>query len=285
MDRIDLHSHTTASDGTFTPTEIVDYACKKGLKALAITDHDTVAGLEEAVTHGKEAHPELTVVPGIEYSTVKNGGDVHVVGLFVDYKDEAYRAGLQGFINSRIERNRKICDKLTEAGMPITYEELTEANPGAVITRAHFGRMLLAKGYVSSIKEVFDNYLGDHCPCYVPREKITPEMAVEQILMGKGLPILAHPMIYKLNDEELDDLTASMKEVGLVGIEAYYSTYTLQDESRVLELAKKYDLMISGGSDFHGKNKPDIDLGSGMGRLAIPYEIYEKLKERHSRMF
>lgn len=282
MDRVDLHSHSTASDGTFTPSELVDYAAEKGLRAVALTDHDTVAGLEEAVARGREAHPELEVVPGIEYSTVRNGGDVHVVGLFVDYKDPDYQAGLQGFINSRIERNRKICDKLTEAGMPITYEELVEANPGAVITRAHFGRMLLKKGYVSSIKEVFDRYLGDHCPCYVPREKITPEMAVEQILMGHGIPILAHPMIYGLGEDALDELVSTMKEAGLVGIEAYYSTYTKRDETKVLELAKKYDLLISGGSDFHGKNKPDIDLGTGMGSLFVPYEAYEKLKECHS---
>ena len=132
--------------------------------------------------------------------------------------------------------------------MPITYEELLEENPGSVITRAHFGKMLLKKGYVSSIAEVFDRYLGDTCPCYVPREKITPEMAVEQILEGKGVPILAHPMIYGLSMDALRELVASMKEVGLVGIEAHYSTYTGQDHNRVMTLAKELDLLISGGS-------------------------------------
>ncbi|MBQ7678963.1 MAG: PHP domain-containing protein [Butyrivibrio sp.] len=285
MNVVDLHSHSTASDGTYTPSQLVDYAAEKGLKAIAITDHDTVDGLPEAVARGAQAHPELTVVPGIEYSTVENGGDVHVVGLFVDYKDPSYRAGLQGFINSRIERNKKICEKLTEAGMPITWEELLEANPGAVITRAHFGRMLLQKGYVESIKEVFDKYLGDHCPCYVPREKITPVMAVEQILMGKGLPILAHPMIYGLGSEALDALVKELKEAGLVGIERYYTTYSPSDERRVQELAQKYDLLESGGSDFHGANKPDIDLGTGFGGLKIPEEVYEQLRARHRAMF
>ena len=283
MKTVDLHTHSTASDGTFSPSGLVDLAVKKGLSAIALTDHDTVDGLEEAIRHSEENYPDFEVVPGIEYSTVRNGKDVHIVGLYIDYKDEEYRAGLQEFIDSRTRRNRKICEKLTDAGMPVTYEELVEANPGAVITRAHFGRLLLAKGYVKSISEAFDRFIGDRCPCYVPREKITPQMAIEQILKAKGVPILAHPVLYGLGKDAMDELVGEMKEAGVVGIEALYATYTPQDERDMRALATKYDLLISGGSDFHGGNKPHIDLGIGTGSLSIPYDYLEKIKDYKSK--
>ena len=278
MKKVDLHTHSTASDGTYSPSELIDYAHEKGLSAIALTDHDTVSGLSEAIERGK-LYPELEVIPGIEYSTVRNNKDVHIVGLYINYQDENYKKSLQSFVDSRIERNRKICQKLTDAGMPITYEELVEANPGAIITRAHFGRMLLAKGYTTSIKEAFDRFIGDHCPCYVPREKITPEMAIDQILSAGGIPILAHPVLYGLGRDAMDELVHAMKDAGIVGIEALYGTYTAQDERDIKSLAIKYDLHSRGGSDFHGKNKPHIDLGSGTGRMVVPYDVVQKLKE------
>ncbi len=277
MKTVDLHTHSTASDGTFSPAELVDHAHEKGLSAIALTDHDTVDGLDEAIRQG-EKYPDLEVIPGIEYSTVRNGKDVHVVGLYIDYKDEKYRASLQGFIESRIERNRKMCQKLTDAGMPITYEELVEENPGAVITRAHFGRLLYKKGYTTSIKEAFDRYIGDHCPCYVLREKITPQMAIEQILQAKGIPVLAHPVLYGLGKEAMDQLVSELAEAGVMGIEAIYGTYTAQDERDIKALADKYHLLISGGSDFHGANKPHIELGSGTGRMVVPFECLELIR-------
>ncbi len=279
MRTIDLHTHSTASDGTYSPSQLIDYAHEKGLSAIALTDHDTVSGLAEAIEQGQK-YDDLEVIPGIEYSTVRNERDVHIVGLYIDYMSPDYRNSLQGFIDSRIERNRKMCQKLTDAGMPITYEELVEANPGAVITRAHFGRLLHAKGYVKSIKEAFDRYIGDHCPCYVPREKITPQMAIEQILSAGGVPILAHPVLYGLGKSALDQLVSELKEAGLMGIEAIYSTYTNQDERDIKALAAKYDLLVSGGSDFHGSNKPEIDLGTGMGKMAVPYDLLDKIKNR-----
>jgi predicted metal-dependent phosphoesterase TrpH len=283
MKKVDLHTHSTASDGTFSPSELVDLAIERGLSAIALTDHDTVDGLEEAISHGKEHYPDFEVVPGIEYSTVRNGRDVHVVGLYIDYKNDEYRANLQRFIDSRTERNKKICKKLTDAGMPITYEELVELNPGAVITRAHFGRLLLAKGYVKSINEAFDRYIGDRCPCYVPREKITPQMAIEQILEAGGIPILAHPVLYGLGRDAMDQLVHEMKDAGVVGIEALYGTYTPQDERDIKALAEKYELLISGGSDFHGSNKPNIELGTGTGHMCIPYDHLEKIKNYKSK--
>ena len=282
MKTVDLHTHSTASDGTFSPGELVDRAVKKGLSAIALTDHDTVEGLPEALERGK-MYPDFEVAPGIEYSTVRNGRDVHVVGLYIDYQDEKYKASLQSFIDSRIERNRKMCQKLTDAGMPITYEELLTDNPGAVITRAHFGRLLLKKGYTTSVKEAFDRYIGDHCPCYVPREKITPQMAIEQILSAKGVPVLAHPVLYGLGKDALDKLIHELKDAGLMGIEALYGTYTGQDERDIRSFAEKYDLLISGGSDFHGENKPHIDIGTGTGRMVIPMDVLDKIKEAADR--
>ncbi|WP_026511044.1 MULTISPECIES: PHP domain-containing protein [unclassified Butyrivibrio] len=278
MKIVDLHTHSTASDGTYSPTELVDYAVEKGLSALALTDHDTVWGLSEAMERG-EMYPDLEIIPGIEYSTTRNGKNVHVVGLYIDYQDKKYQASLKGFIDSRVNRNRKMCEKLTEAGFPVTFEELVDMNPGAVITRAHFAKFLYSKGYVSSVKEAFDRYVGDHCPCYVPREKITPQMAVEQILSANGVPVLAHPVLYGLGKDEMDKLVHELKDVGLVGIEALYGTYTAQDERDIKALAKKYDLLISGGSDFHGANKPHIDLAVGTGRMVVPMEVLDKIKE------
>ncbi len=282
MKTVDLHTHSTASDGTYTPSELIDYAHEKGLSAIALTDHDTVDGLSEALERG-EKYPDLEVIPGIEYSTVRNGKDVHVVGLYINYTDENYKKSLQSFIDSRIERNRKMCQKLTDAGMPITYEELVEENPGAVITRAHFGRLLLKKGYTTSVKEAFDRFIGDHCPCYVPREKITPQMAIEQILLAGGVPVLAHPVLYGLGRDAMNQLVSEVADAGVVGIEAIYGTYTPQDERDMKALAEKYKLLISGGSDFHGDNKPHIDLGVGTGKMVIPYEVLEKIKEYHNK--
>lgn len=282
MKTVDLHTHSTASDGTYTPSELIDYAHEKGLSAIALTDHDTVDGLLEALERG-EKYPDLEVIPGIEYSTVRNGKDVHVVGLYINYTDENYKKSLQSFIDSRIERNRKMCQKLTDAGMPMTYEELVEENPGAVITRAHFGRLLLKKGYTTSVKEAFDRFIGDHCPCYVPREKITPQMAIEQILLAGGVPVLAHPVLYGLGRDAMNQLVSEVADAGVVGIEAIYGTYTPQDERDMKALAEKYKLLISGGSDFHGDNKPHIDLGVGTGKMVIPYEVLEKIKEYHNK--
>lgn len=278
MKTIDLHTHSTASDGTLSPTELIDHAKEVGLSAIAVTDHDTVSGLQEAIDHGKKAHPDLEVVPGIEYSAVRNDKDVHIVGLYIDYENPAYKAELDEYMQSRISRNIMICEKLTKAGMPISYEELVTANPGIVITRAHISRMLHSKGYVKSYKEAFDRYIGNRCPYYVPRQGLSPETAVSHILKYGGIPVLAHPVLYGLGKDALDSLVRSLKEVGLVGIEALYGTYTGQDERDIKRLAEKYDLLISGGSDFHGLNKPDIQLGKGTGKMVIPYEVLENIK-------
>jgi len=289
---VDLHVHSNCSDGTFSPRELVDYAMEKGLAAFALTDHDTVDGLDEAMAYAKHLKapapaadenaptqivPEI--IPGIELSSEYQGHDIHVVGLYIDHHNATFQEYLRTFVESRNTRNHKMCRLLQEAGIQITYEDLLAEFPGAVITRSHYARYLLSRGYVGSIKEAFDRYIDDNGPCYVPREKVTPAQAVRLILDAGGIPVLAHPTLYHMSDERLDTLTAVLKDAGLIGIEAIYSTYSAAEERQIRTLAAKYGLLISGGSDFHGANKPGLDLATGYGKLYVPYTVLEELKK------
>lgn len=284
---IDLHVHSTRSDGTYSPTQLVDYAITKGLHAFALTDHDTIDGLTEAIqyadtlrcndTSGNVLVPEI--IPGIELSTEYQGRDIHIVGLYLDYHNQAFQDYLQNFITSRDLRNQKMCSLLSEAGIDISYEKLLEEFPNSVITRAHYAKYFLKHGYTKSIKEGFERYVGDHCPYFVPREKVTPEQAIDLILKADGIPILAHPILYGMSSSRLEELVALLKEAGLIGIEAVYSTYTPADERQIRRLAEKYHLLISGGSDFHGDNKPGLDLGIGYGHLYVPDELLSNIKQ------
>lgn len=277
MGFVDLHAHSRCSDGTLTPSELVDYAIEKGLGAVALTDHDTVDGLDELIEYAKGKAVE--VIPGIEYSTEYNNRDVHIVGLFIDHKAPVFREYLVRFQQSRTDRNYKLCANLREAGLDITYEALREANPDAVITRAHYAAFLLDKGYVKSRKEAFERYLGDDTPYFVHREKVTPEEVIKVTLQAGGIPILAHPTLYKLGREQLEVLVSRLKDAGLMGMECYYSTYSSAEEREMKALAEKYSLMQSGGSDFHGDNKPGLDLGVGYGKLAVPDRILSDMKK------
>lgn len=278
---VDLHTHTTASDGTYTPTELVDYAIEKGLTAIAITDHDTVSGLEEAIDYAKDK--PIQVIPGIEFSTEYNGKDVHIVGLNIDYKNPFFLEKLERFIDSRDTRNEKMCELLTEAGFPMTLKDLEETYPDSVITRAHMARFMYEKGYISNREKAFEKYIGDNCPCYVPREKVNPAQAIRLIKEAGGVPVLAHPILYKLSLPKLEELIGDLSAHGLIGIEAIYSTYNRADEALIRKLAKQYGLKLSGGSDFHGKNKPYIDLGVGRGNLNVPDEIWKNLNNKQKK--
>lgn len=292
MKIVDLHVHSNRSDGTFTPAQLVDYAMEKGLAAFALTDHDTIDGVAEAAQHAgqlkksasesscsENRRPVPEVIPGIELSTEYQGQDIHILGLYIDDRNPALLQHLKVFVDSRDTRNRKMCLRLTQAGIPVTYEELLEAFPDAVITRAHYAKYMLNHGYVKTLKEAFDRYVGDQCPCFVPREKVTPVQAVKLILQAGGVPILAHPALYHMEDKQLDTLVWTLKQNGLMGIEAVYSTYTEAEERRIRSLAAKYDLLISGGSDFHGTNKPGLDLAVGYGKLFIPYSLLEDIQK------
>lgn len=284
MKIVDLHVHSNKSDGTCSPSELVDLAIQKGLSAFALTDHDTTAGLDEAIEYAKGR--DIEVVPGIEFSTEYQGRDIHVLGLAIDYKAPVFADRLQAFVDSRIGRNRKMCRNLTEAGIDISYEKLMAAYPGAVITRAHYARYLLDHGYVKSLPEAFERYVGDHCPYFVPREKVTPVQAVQLIRQAKGIPVLAHPTLYHMGKDALQKLVSSLTEAGLVGLEAVYSTYSAGEEREMRQLASRSGLLISGGSDFHGSNKPGLELATGYhGKLVIPYDIWERLKEKRRELY
>ena len=284
MKIVDLHVHSNKSDGTCSPSELVDLAIQKGLSAFALTDHDTTAGLDEAIEYAKGR--DIEVVPGIEFSTEYQGRDIHVLGLAIDYKAPVFADRLQAFVDSRIGRNRKMCRNLTEAGIDISYEKLMAAYPGAVITRAHYARYLLDHGYVKSLPEAFERYVGDHCPYFVPREKVTPVQAVQLIRQAKGIPVLAHPTLYHMGKDALQKLVSSLTEAGLVGLEAVYSTYSAGEEREMRQLASRNGLLISGGSDFHGSNKPGLELATGYhGKLVIPYDIWERMKEKRRELY
>lgn len=280
---VDLHVHSNKSDGSFSPTELVNYAVEKGLSAFALTDHDTTEGIDEAVSYAASAKKTVEVIPGIEFSTEYEGRDIHILGLYINHRNISFQSRLQAFVDSRILRNRKMCQNLQDIGINISYEKLTEAFPGSVITRAHYARYLLEHGYIKSMAEAFDRYIGDNCPYFVPREKVTPEQAVQLVLAAEGFPILAHPTLYHMSRTRLETLTASLKEAGLMGIEGIYSTYTAGETREMHALAAKYGLLISGGSDFHGAAKPKLDLATGYGSLAVPLTILTQIQEKLHR--
>ncbi len=277
---IDLHTHSTASDGSFSPREVVELAKKQGLKALALTDHDTLSGLFEAEEKAKELDMEF--VRGCELSAKFLDTDVHVLGLYLP-KDNSLLEDLEKeldiFIERRNTRNKKIIQKLQEQGIDITLKDVEEEAGGKVVARPHFANVLLQKGAVTSIKEAFDKYLAKGKSAYVPREPITPEHAVEILTEAKAVPILAHPKLIKCSEQERITLIETLIPLGLKGIEVYHPVHSFEDERYYLELAHKYSLCISGGSDFHGKSKPDIQIGKGKGGLRVPACILDDIKK------
>lgn len=279
METIDLHVHSCYSDGSLTPKELVDLALTTGLSAFALTDHDTTDGIDEALQAA--AHTSLEVVPGIEFSTRWEHRDVHILGYYIDYHATSFQQKLHEFLDARDLRNVRMCKRIREyTGFPITLEALTEAFPDAIITRAHMAAWLVEQGYIPSRPEAFEKYLGEHAPCFVSKTEVTPTDAIGLILANGGIPVLAHPLLYQLPEEKLHTLLQEVKEAGLLGIEAVYVLNQGEDESYVRSLAKQYNLCITGGSDFHGKNKPDIALGTGLhSNLAIPYELLTELKK------
>ena len=240
---IDLHVHSNASDGTCTPTQLVAEAKKAGLSAFALTDHDTTDGITEAAAAAEEAGMEL--IPGVELSTEYEGKEIHVLGLYIDITNESLQKHMEAFRDSRDNRN--------------IY--------------------MLEKGYIPDIKTAFCEYIGEGCRCYVDRPKVTPMDAADYILEAGGIPILAHPVMYHMPRPQLKRMIAEMKEHALAGIEAVYSENTPADEQDYQALAREEGLLISGGSDFHGANKPAIRLGSGRGKLHVPYSFLEAIKQ------
>lgn len=275
---IDLHTHTTASDGSFTPSQLVRYAKQKGVTVIAITDHDTIDGNVEAMTEGERE--AVTVVPGVEISVDYAPGSMHMLGFFIDIKNTALSEKLRLLQDSRADRNPRIIEKLNALGVNINYQEVIDISGGGQVGRPHIAQVLLQKGYTRSIQEAFDRYLGKGAPAYLDKFRMEPADAIGMIIGAGGVPVLAHPFTLNCaNADELEHLIKNLVSLGLAGIEVYYSEHSSKQVSVYESLAGRFNLLITGGSDFHGANVQGIDLGKGRGGLAVPYELFEKLKK------
>ena len=268
MDKIDMHVHTTASDGTMRPEHVVSLAAMQGLKAIAITDHDTMDGIVEAGKAGELMG--VTIIPGIELSTDYQGKEVHVLGYFLDENAPALKEYQSWAAEKRQERNEKILERLRKKGFEITMEQLKEANPDAVIGRPHIARKLVELGAVENVSEAFRRYLSEGRSCYVARELVGFTDAARLIKRCNGVAVLAHPLQYGYNKSQLDTLVKTAAQAGFSGMEIYYTGYTEADQKKLFDLAEKYTLLPTGGSDFHGDNKPGVQLGTGDGKLSVP---------------
>jgi len=269
--RIDLHVHTTASDGQFSPTEVVHKALEIGLIAIAVTDHDTIAGVAEALEAA--GGTGLDVIPGVEISTDIPRSEVHILGYYIAHADLYLRSRLSLFRDSRLDRARRMVAKLNRMGLPLDWERVQQIAGEAAVGRPHLARALLEKGYISSVDEAFHLYIGRNGPAYVERFKISPAEAVQTILAANGLPVLAHPL-------QVSHLVPELTKHGLVGLEAYYPGYTPDETGFLLDLAAKYDLLVTGGTDFHGE---DVLPGSQLGGVIVPQGVVENLHTRHKQ--
>lgn len=276
MSRIDLHLHTTHSDGSLPPAAVLELAHKAGVTALAITDHDITDGVPEALQAG--ARLGLEVIPGVEISSRLGTSELHILGYFLAWQDPTLNRRMAGLRESRHRRNPRIVDKLNELGLDLTYEEVRALAGTESVGRPHIARVLMDKGYVRDAKEAFDRYLAEGKPAYVPRELPEPAEAIAWIREARGIPVLAHPTWVKLNGEGLFKLCAQLKAGGLGGIEVHYSTHSPKQTAEFLDIARRLDLLVTGGSDFHGVTKPDIDVGIGRGGLTVPDKLLEPLK-------
>ena len=281
MEQIDLHVHSNASDGTYTPTEVILTAKQAGLSAIALTDHDTVAGIKEAKEAAKVQNIELIV--GSEFSCHYQNTEIHILGFFLNETNEELLTNFHVLVENRKKRNLSMIEKFNLAGIPITLEMLYANNPNTVITRAHFARALLELGVVSSKDQAFQKYLNSNCPFYVPRPKLDPKEIIGVIKRAGGMAFLAHPMLYHLGYQQVSSMLDSLIEYGLEGVEVYHSSNHALESSYLKSMALSKKLLISGGSDFHGSNKPDIFIGKGRGNLFVPYELLENIKRARSQ--
>ncbi|RJX28562.1 MAG: PHP domain-containing protein [Desulfarculus sp.] len=283
MTLIDLHTHTTASDGSLSPAALVAAAQEAGLAAVAVTDHDSIAGLAEALAAGQERG--LEVVPGVEISLQRpGGGSMHLLGLWVDPEDPGLNQGLAWLQRARAQRNPRIVDRLNGLGVPLTLAEVQAAAAGGQVGRPHFAQVLVDKGVAANRQEAFGRFLKRGAPAYVDKARFAPAQGLALLRAAGGLPVLAHPGLLDLHPAVLEELLRELKGLGLEGLEAYYSEHDPALERRLLGLAARLELAVSGGSDFHGGLKPDIRLGTGLGTLRVPAALLAGLKARRRRM-
>jgi predicted metal-dependent phosphoesterase TrpH len=284
MGYVDLHLHTTASDGVKSPSEIVRYAKSKGLQAISITDHDTIEGLQEGLAEGERIGFE--VIPGIEISAEHSPGSMHLLGYFIDIHYPPLNEKLKYLQRAREERNPRIVEKLNRLGINITYEEVVKASGGGQVGRPHFAQVLIEKGYVRSFQEAFDRYLKKGASAYMDKVRFTPAEAIHFINEAKGVAVLGHPNTLGLNGStELENLILSLLKEGLKGIEVYYPEHSSSEIAQYKALAEKHGLILTGGTDYHGIDKDSLDVGVGRGEMKLPYSMVEALKEVRNQSF
>jgi len=269
VSKVDLHIHSTISDGQLSPADIVLKAAELGLTVMAITDHDTVDGIAPALV-AAQAFPGLNVIPGVEISTDVPNGEVHLLGYFIDYTDPELEATLSRFRGSRVQRAQRMLTKLEAFGIHIEWQRVQEIAGSGSIGRPHIAQAMLEKGYIASLKEAFVKYIGRGSPAYVEREKMTPVEAVELVLRANGLPVLAHPLTTDVREMTVVELKAA----GLVGIEVYYNGYTADEINGLLNLANRHNLIATGGSDYHGV---DTNAETMIGGADVPMECVTRL--------
>ena len=277
MGYVDLHLHTTASDGVMSPSEIVRYAKAKGLQAIAITDHDTIEGLEEGLSEGEKI--DFEVIPGIEISAEHSPGSMHLLGFFLDIHHPLLIERLEYLQKARAERNPKIVERLNRLGIQVSYEEVVKASGGGQIGRPHFAQVLLEKNYVRSFQEAFERFLKKGAPGYVDKFRFTAKEAIHFINEAKGVAVLAHPNTLNLNGySELENLILRLVEGGLKGIEVFYPEHSILEVAQYKTLAERYGLVMTGGTDYHGIERNGLDIGIGRGEMKLPYSMVERLK-------
>ena len=272
---IDLHTHSRFSDGSMTPTELVTHARESGIAAIALSDHDEVGGVREAMEVGERLGVE--VIPAIELSAISNT-ETHILGYFIDPDSPAIAEASKKILEAREYRAVYSLRKLNELGFPITMEDIRAVAGGALLCRAHHARALLDKGLVGSVKEAFDKYLANGRPAFCNKQALTDEEAIDLIHRAGGIAFLAHLHLIRLSDEELYAFLKRLKAAGLDGIEGYYTEYTPEMEKKFRAMASELGLILSGGTDFHAAMKPHIAIGRGTGDLRIPYSVLENMK-------
>lgn len=273
----DLHTHTTASDGSYSPSKLVEYAKQKGAKAIAITDHDTIDGLKEALESGILNHQK--VIPGIEITTVAESCEIHIVGLFVDINNEQFCKGVNHLAVSRDERNEKMIKKLSKNGFEINNSDLLEFK-GRMITKAHVGAVLVKKGYATDVTQAMNKFLRKGGVGYVERKTLLPEECIELIHKGGGLAFVAHiNQIDKTDIQKSLSICKSLLELGADGLETLYCEYDDFWRKETFKLAKELQKLESGGSDFHGEYKKGLDILKGYGDLKVPFSFVEKMEK------
>ncbi len=274
---IDLHVHTTASDGSLSPSEAVMLAHSLGLTAIAVCDHDTADGVEEAVAKGEELGIE--VVPGIELSVDYKGYGVHILGYFIDPKNESLRTLLDWVVRERERRNAEIAEAMAADGLGISLEYMHSLFPEAIIGRPHFAAALVEKGLAEDVSDGFKKYLNRGGRYYRKRQYIPMDMAFDVLRKTGAKAVFAHPLQYRFGHEELVELTETLLGHGVVGMECVYSLYSPEETEYLKGIAEKYGLFVTGGSDFHGEGKPHIQMGRGCGNMEVPYTVLESMKK------